>query len=41
MAFSPQKRKGTMSGILFVAIFSAAATYNPGLAPVKTIGLTP
>lgn len=41
MAFSPQKRKGTMSGILFVAIFSAAATYIAGLAPVQALGLSP
>jgi uncharacterized integral membrane protein (TIGR00698 family) len=41
MAFSPQKRKGTMSGILFVAIFSAAATFIATLAPVKALGLSP
>jgi len=41
MAFSPQKRKGTMSGILFVAIFSAAATFIAGLGPVQTLGLSP
>lgn len=41
MAFSPQKRKGTLSGILFVAIFSAAATYIAGLAPIKALGLSP
>lgn len=41
MPFSPQKRKGTMSGILFVAIFAAAATYIAGLAPVKALGLSP
>ena len=41
MPFSPQKRKGTMSGILFVAIFAAGATYIAGLAPVKALGLSP
>lgn len=41
MPFSPQKRKGTMSGIFFVAIFSAAATYIAGLPPVQVLGLSP
>ena len=41
MAFSPQKRKGTMSGILFVAIFAAAATFIASLGPVKALGLSP
>ena len=41
MAFSPQKRKGTMSGILFVAIFAAAATFIATLGPVKALGLSP
>jgi len=41
MAFSPEKRAGTMSGILFVAIFSAAATYIAGLGPVHDLGLSP
>lgn len=41
MAFSPQKRKGTLSGILFVAILSAAATYIAGLGPVQALGLSP
>jgi len=41
MAFSPQQRKGTMSGILFVAIFASAATYIAGLGPVKALGLSP
>jgi len=30
-----------MSGILFVAIFAAAATYIAGLGPVKALGLSP
>lgn len=41
MPFSPQKRKGTMSGILFVAIFAAAATMIAGLAPVRDLGISP
>ena len=41
MAFSPQNRAGTMSGILFVAIFAAAATFIAGLGPVKALGLSP
>ena len=41
MAFSPENRSGTMSGILFVAIFSAAATYIAGLGPVHALGLSP
>lgn len=41
MPFSPQKRKGTMSGILFVAIFSAAATFIAALGPIKALGLSP
>ena len=41
MPFSPAKRKGTLSGIIFVAIFAAAATYIAALAPVKALGLSP
>jgi len=41
MAFSAENRKGTISGILFVAIFAAAATYIAGLAPLKALGLSP
>lgn len=41
MAFSPEKRAGTMSGILFVAIFAAAATFIAELGPVKALGLSP
>jgi uncharacterized integral membrane protein (TIGR00698 family) len=41
MAFSPENRSGTISGILFVAIFSAAATYIAGLAPIHALGLSP
>ena len=41
MAFSAQNRKGTISGIIFVAIFAAAATMIAGLAPVKALGISP
>ena len=41
MAFSPQNRKGTFSGIFFVAIFAAAATFIANLAPIKALGLSP
>ena len=41
MPFSPAKRKGTLSGIFFVAIFAAAATYIADLTPVKALGLSP
>ncbi len=41
MPFSPQKRAGTISGILFVAIFAAAATFTAGLAPIQALGLSP
>ena len=41
MAFSPQNRKGTLSGILFVAIFAAAATMISKLAFFKSLGISP
>ena len=41
MAFSPEKRAGTMSGILFVAIFAAGATFIADLSPVHDLGLSP
>ncbi len=41
MPFSPTNRKGTLSGIIFVAIFSAAATYIAALSPVAALGLSP
>jgi len=41
MAFSPQNRVGTISGIIFVAIFASAATYIAGLKPVHALGLSP
>ncbi|MDQ7047122.1 MAG: YeiH family protein [Sulfurovum sp.] len=41
MSFSTTNRKGTMAGILFVAIFAAAATFVAGLEHVKALGLSP
>ncbi len=41
MAFSPEKRKGTIAGIIFVAIFAAAAVYIADLAPIKAMGFSP
>jgi len=41
MAFSKENRKGTISGIIFVAIFAAAATMIAGLEPVKALGISP
>jgi len=41
MPFSPSNRKGTLSGILFVAIFAAAATFIANLGPVAALGLSP
>jgi len=41
MAFSAENRKGTMAGIFFVAIFSAAATFVADLEQVRALGLSP
>ncbi len=41
MSFSPEKRKGTLTGILFVAIVAASATYIANLAPIKSLGISP
>ncbi len=41
MAFSAQNRKGTMSGVLFVAIFAAAATMIADIQFVKSLGISP
>ncbi len=41
MPFSPSNRKGTLSGILFVAIFAAAATYISHIEYVRSLGLSP
>ncbi|MGA9046727.1 YeiH family protein [Sulfuricurvum sp.] len=41
MPFSPQKRAGTLNGILFVAIFAAAATMIADLSLIKNLGISP
>ena len=41
MPFSPQNRQGTISGIIFVAIFAAAATMIAQLGPIKALGISP
>ncbi len=41
MAFSPEHRKGTISGIVFVALVAASATWIAALGPVKALGLSP
>ncbi|MGE0737831.1 YeiH family protein [Sulfurimonas sp.] len=41
MPFSPTNRKGTINGVLFVAIFAAAATMISELAFVKSLGISP
>ncbi|MFA6629410.1 MAG: YeiH family protein [Sulfuricurvum sp.] len=41
MPFSPQKRAGTISGILFVAIFAAAATMIADIGFIKNLGISP
>ncbi|MFT7002954.1 MAG: putative integral membrane protein (TIGR00698 family) [Sulfurimonas sp.] len=41
MSFSPANRKGTLSGILFVAIFSAAATMVAGIPAISALGISP
>jgi uncharacterized integral membrane protein (TIGR00698 family) len=41
MPFSPHKRKGTLNGIFFVAIFAAAATMIADIGFVKNLGISP
>jgi uncharacterized integral membrane protein (TIGR00698 family) len=41
MAFSKEKRAGSISGILFVAIFAAAATMISDLQAVSALGISP
>lgn len=41
MAFSQENRKGTISGIIFVAIFAAAATMISDINAVKSLGISP
>ncbi len=41
MAFSPKKRVGTINGIIFVAIFAAAATMVANIEAVSSLGISP
>lgn len=41
MIFSNEKHKGTISGVIFVALVAAAATYIADLAPVRSLGISP
>lgn len=41
MPFSPTNRKGTLNGVIFVAIFAAAATMISEIAFVKSLGISP
>ncbi|MBA1438025.1 MAG: YeiH family putative sulfate export transporter [Epsilonproteobacteria bacterium] len=41
MPFSAENRKGTISGIIFVAIFAAAATMIADISFIKNLGLSP
>lgn len=41
MSFSKQNRTNTLSGIIFVAIFAAAATFISSLDVVKSLGISP
>lgn len=41
MAFSKENRKGTISGIIFVAIFAAAATMIADISAIKALGISP
>jgi len=41
MPFSPEKRKGTVSGIIFVALVAASATFIAGLEPVMKLSISP
>ncbi len=41
MAFSKEKRTGTFSGIIFVALVAASATWIAGFAPIKALSISP
>ncbi|RLA72087.1 MAG: YeiH family putative sulfate export transporter [Epsilonproteobacteria bacterium] len=41
MAFSPAKRAGTINGIIFVAIFAAAATMVASIEAISSLGISP
>lgn len=40
MAFSKENRNGTISGIIFVALVAASATYIAALGPIKSLGIS-
>ena len=40
MSFSKEKRAGTISGIIFVALVAAAATYIAELKPIHNLGIS-
>lgn len=41
MPFSPEKRKGTINGILFIAIFATAATFMATIPAIKALHISP
>ena len=41
LAFTPENRAGTINGIIFVAIFAAAATMIADLKAVSSLGISP
>jgi uncharacterized integral membrane protein (TIGR00698 family) len=41
MPFSPENRVGTLNGIVFVAIFAAAATYIATIPMINNLGISP
>jgi len=41
MPFSQENRKGTLNGIVFVALFAAAATMISNITMVKSLGISP
>jgi len=41
VAFSKEKRAGTINGIIFVALVAAGATYIAELAPIAKLGISP
>jgi len=41
MPFTPENRKGTINGIIFVAIFAAAATMIANISTVQALGISP
>ncbi|MEA2027892.1 MAG: YeiH family protein [Campylobacterota bacterium] len=41
MPFTPENRQGTINGIIFVAIFAAAATMIANISAVQSLGISP